>query len=70
MKTRRPVILKTIESLRSAWTHERWLRDKFCRGKHRAKKIQQAEDMLKKLESIEQWCRARMSEDEWKEVIG
>ena len=64
-----PKILRDVQTLRTAWKSEKWLREKFCKSKKREQRIKFADDMLKKVDAIDSWCRARLTEEEWKGII-
>lgn len=64
MTPRRPRILSDIDAVRASWESELWRRRRYITGGARDKKIRHAENMITRLDKIEQWCRERLSADE------
>jgi hypothetical protein len=70
VKQRVPQILLDIDPLRRFLEHEKWRRTRYSAAKNCTRKIAAADEMIKKLDNIEQWVRKRITDEEWKGLIG
>lgn len=70
MKQRIPQVLRDIDPLRRFLEHEKWRRRRYSLGKAGERKIKAADEMIKKLDNIEEWVRRHITEDEWKGILG
>lgn len=69
MKKSVPAILLELAPLKRFLEQEHWKRRRYAGGKYAARKIKTTEDMLRKLDNIEQWIRSNLPEDQWKGVL-
>lgn len=69
MRHRRPPILNNIEALRANLAAQKWRCMRLSNPLQRQKKLNTTEEMLRKIDNIEQWVRTRMTEEEWKGYI-
>lgn len=70
MRQRVPEILIKIAPIKTHLAHEKWKAERYATGKKAKKKIDDATEKLKKMDEIEQWIRSRITEEEWKALLG
>lgn len=69
MRPRTPEVLLRIDSLRHFLLAEKWKRTRYASARNAPRKIREAEDMLRKIDGIEQWVRQHMTKEEWEKFL-
>jgi len=67
----RPIsVLKDIQGLRFSIEAEKFRFQYLNNLKVRERRLKRAEEQLKKIDRIEQFCRAHITDEQWKGIIG